>query len=44
MADEYTGYLNVTEEIPEDGIPFEFILAAGLTVVAGIVYSVFVKK
>lgn len=43
MSDTYTGKLNVTEEIPDGGIPFEIVLAAGLTVVAGIVYSVFMK-
>jgi len=41
--DTYTGNLNVAEELPDGGIPFEFILAAGLIVVAGIVYSVFMK-
>lgn len=43
MPDTYTGNLNVVGEIPEEGIPFEIILAAGLIVVTGIVYSVFVK-
>lgn len=30
-------------EVQNGGIPFEIILAVGLTVVTGVVYSVFVK-
>jgi len=43
MADTYTGYVNIVQELPEEGIPFEITLGVGLTVLAGIVYSVFMK-
>lgn len=33
MADAYTGYLNVGEEIPEEGISIKLILAIGAAVV-----------